>query len=582
MRSLFFILAALIVALPASASRTTEIEEFYSQKVTEILNTRFPDRPFTVFVTVDTGREELTRLDASNRKGKTTTRLPYLEWEQEELDLWDRMDVPIGTLISQLKSVKIDISIDSSLTDADVTELKTNLAKQLKLDERADSISITKMQWLQAEKYRTFSWVALFFALALTLTLTGFWLLTKLSVRNLVRGLSKPIQEIGQSTQKFANDAISLASDMANGAAATPSRDNKESATTQDTEMDFGANLLEIRKNAIELINRNQDLFAQPDSRLMEFLERQGQEDPRTVGSVLAELPETTLHTLFRFGVGQWWFVALSQPGPLTAKSIQILSEADKLRLRRHFSADSSLRKNDDFRRAGVIFSRLRDEELASLFADLPIDIAQSVFELMPRTLALAVAKKMFPGQWAVFLETNKKNKPIDAPLLAHLEKQAQEINPLRTEAQIQVFFQDWDLANYLDLANPRDEKDFYTVLPENSVIRRERTPFFKVVEAPPKLLRVLGPSLTVRDWAQVLYGFEPYDRDKFLTAFTDRLRFQVNDAIKQVDPFNLNQVLIRGLRRQIIKAYQNTVEQDPSAFANDQEGKIDSTPKAA
>ncbi|MGE0763081.1 MAG: hypothetical protein AB7N80_07380 [Bdellovibrionales bacterium] len=573
-------LAVLLGFFPlAQASRTTEIEEFYAEKVTEILKTRFPDRPFTVFVTIDTGRDEVSRREDSTRKEKTTTRLPHLEWEQDELDLWDRMDVPLGTLIGQLKSVKIDVSIDSSLTDSEVEELKTNLAKQLKLDAKADTITITKMNWLQAEKYRTFSWIALFFVVALVTTMAGFWMLAKLSVKHLVQGLSKPIQDIGQSTQKFATDALSLASDMAHGAAPTSEREKDVGAGNDN--LDFGANLLEIRKNALELINRNQDLFSRPDSRLMEFLERRGQEDPGTVGSVLAELPEPTLRTLFKYGVGNWWFVALSQPGPLTSKSIQVLSEADKLRLRRHFSEDLKLGNNDDFRRAGVIFSRLRDEELAVLFADLPIEIAQSVFELMPRTLALAVAKRMFPGQWAVFLEAKKKLKPIDPPVLVHLEKQAQEMKPLRSESQIQAFFQDLDLVNYLDLASPRDEKDFYTVLPENSAIRRERVPFFKVLEAPPQVLRILGPILTVREWALVLFGCEPYDRDKFLAAFTDRLRFQVNEAFKLVDPFNLDLIATRRLRRQVTKAYQEASEREATAPTTDG-GKSETVAKAA
>lgn len=533
----------------AHASRVTELEQYYIDRVTDILKTRFPEKPFTVFVAVDTGREESNRKQTRRTEG-TKTQLPFLEMDQEQLEIWDRPDIPLGTLISELRAVDIDVKIDSSMTDSEIDELKTSLVKQLRLDDRSDKIQITRMTWTDIDKYKNIRWIGGTIGLSLLLIFGLFWFLARLSVGNLVRGLAKPLAELGQNTKAFAQEALHLASD--NGTSSKTPAFSGDSE--KEEELSLGNNILELRKAALQVLERNMAIFEKPDARLMELLERKGAEEPHVMGSILAELNEKALKALFKFGWGNWWFVALSQPGPLTGKSVQILSEIDKLRLRRQF-LESEAAKTDELREAGLALCRLNSFELAEVFKDTPIEKAEPVLNLLPKSNGLAVAKQIFPGQWALFVQSNRKSESLDENLVKYLVMQSYQIKALRDESEVGVFFADLDFANYLDSASPRDERDFYTVLPVNSRIAMERIPFFQVFDSATDVKRTLGPLLNVRDWALVLFNCDIQDRNSLMEQFSERLRFQINESIGEINPFNLDTVRLRKLRRQIVKA---------------------------
>ncbi|NCN39958.1 hypothetical protein GW916_01785 [bacterium] len=547
------VLSLMLFSTQAFGSRAVEIEEFYQFKVKEVLETRFPQTPFSVFVTVDTGKPESSRRDV--RAETKSTPLPY--WnngEDETLDIWERMDIPLGTLIKQVRSVSVSVRVDATLSDSELDELKENLIKHLKLDAGVDRIEITRMNWSEQERFRNLKWVGGGLAIALLLLIGTTWFVSRLAINKLVKGLSKPIAEIGASTQNFANKALNMASDM--GSQNRVKERDRTGEESPSLDIPTNINLVEIREAAIELLDRNRHFFESPDADFMDFLERKGSQDPLTVGSILAELTQESLKSIFRFGKGNWWYKAIAQPAPLTALSLNLLGEIDRLRVRRHFSKAQSL-ESQMFRELALILHRVDGETILDLMRGAPIDKVGPVLSLLPRDQGLSFAKLIFPGQWAVFLAPEMpKEWKLDPDFLKDLEARALEANPLRDNEEISSFFEDLDLMGFLDTASPRDERDFYQVLPRDSRIVRERFPFYSVLEADEKQLKVISGLFSPFEWAIALGTCDSSDRRQVLEKFPERLRFQVIENFKMKNFSKWDEVEVRQIRRAITRAY--------------------------
>lgn len=561
MRIYKFILSILLisfVSIQSFGSRVAEIEEYFVAKATNILKTRFPDKPFIVLANIDTGDEKRGRREpADSRRGTKNTRLPYLEIDEEDPEIWDRTDIPLATLINHVKKIQLKIQIDSSLTEAEIKELQENLISQLNLDASTDGIEITKMDWTAPERSRKI-WVGVGLSAAFIIFLFGaLWFVSRLSVGSLVKGLSKPIAEIGKTTQAFANNALNMVSDK-QYSEKSEERDHQNSHSEQ---LDLGANLLEIRKSALELLSRNRDLLAHPDAEVMDFIERRGSENPAQMGAILAELSDSELKTLFKYGTGVWWFVALAQPQPMAPTALTILNELDRLRLRRHFAEGDGVKTSDEIREASLLFGRLGPELLTQVLTGLPLEKSEAILDRLPRELALAAAKKLYPGQWATLLDNKRKSKPIDLKILEQLEEKARQALPLREEDMIKSFFAELDLVRFLDAASPRDEKDFYMVLPQDSRIRTERKPFYEIFEAPVEVKKLMGSDLSPREWAYALTGCESSETTSLITGFSQRLAFLIKEEVAKIGTEKVDLVKFRNSRRQAVRSYLKNTE---------------------
>ncbi len=553
MKRLLIICILAAISVTAYGSRIPEIEQYYIDKVSSLLKTRFPETPFTVFVQIDAGdrNKDHSRKKEIRRGDNAIVQLPYLEVEEEEeISVWNRTDIPLGTLIGLLEKVAIRIQIDSSVGDMELKDLQENIAKQLKLDANADIIEIAKVPFNMAEKRAQRLWIA-FSVLASILATAGvFWWLSKASVKSLVKGLAQPISEIGKSTQEFANSALNIAADLSQ-----PSSVADRVESTDDKELSLGSNLIEIRKSALELLQRNAEMFKSPDARFLSFLEQQGRDNPTEMGAILAELDQASIKSLYKFGWGDWWFTALASPAPLTPASIKILSEIDRLRLRWHFNDDDKTKSSRN-KETGIIFGRLNEKELATVLNGVSIQDAEPLLHLLPRSHALSVAKNLYPGQWATLLDSKKKLSVLKEDLVDKLLKKALEVKPLRVESEIQTFFADLDLVKYLEVASPRDEKDFYMVLPNDSKIKSDRFPFYKVFEAPKEVKKLMGGDINAKDWASILAGCEQSDCRSMLDAFSDRLKFVIEEYISEINYETLDKHRVRSIRKAIIKSY--------------------------
>ena len=118
MRWILLLSSLLLFSFNSDASRLIEIEDYYSQKATDFIKTRYPKRAFTVYVKVEAESDGEDRRPADIGQRQVLD-LPYLnKVNKDQINFWTRKDLSLGTLISYLKSVYVKIDIDGEFSSS--------------------------------------------------------------------------------------------------------------------------------------------------------------------------------------------------------------------------------------------------------------------------------------------------------------------------------------------------------------------------------------------------------------------------------------------------------------------------------
>ena len=541
-----FLLIVFFFSFQSQASRLVEIEDYYSKKATEFIKMRYPNRPFTVYIKADAGENEIKARGSVNNEREVLS-LPYLDVVDAKTgEFWLRTDLSLGTLISYLKSVYVKVDIDVDFDTNEREAFQDQLFKFLKLSPVYDRIEVTKMKWSTLQEVRDQRlWIGGALLAPLVLFLM-FFILSKLSVRSLVKGLSEPLSEIGKSTENFAHQT------------ATMSQGQRSSQQNQDSPplMEGG------RKVALEIIENNKNFFHNPDGLTMNFLEDWGEKDPQAMGAIFNELETEDVKELFSWGVGEWWYAALTHPGALNSSSLQILGRVHSLRMRKN------LEKNQDIQLAGrkelaLALSRLSVKELGQILQGHSFEDVKGSLQLVPRERMINVCKYLFPGEWASLMEENSDKGSLSQELSDALYKKALEVRPLRGHEEVSQFFVEADLLKYLDQASTKDEREVYRALPENSRARQDRYPFYRVFENSEEVLKRLAVDISLEDWAKSFADCERVESQKIFQFFTDRQKFLVRSLLDQLkrEPVKVEEkVAAKKMICQMAKAYAEPV----------------------
>jgi len=517
MRNWLLILALILAPLASQASRVVEVEDYFTKKTAGFIKMRYPNRPYTVQVRVeagDTGERRVTPKDS-----KSVTSLPYLEYSGDgEQDVWSQGDIPLGTLISYVRSVSVNIEIDAGFSGEERQDFEQQLFKYLKLSSAYDRVEVRKMDWVKSPQGRQNRWILLG-AIGIPILLALFFLIvSRLSIRQLVKGLTEPLVAIGQNTENMATPSM-----------APGSLDSllKTQDKVAETLVPSGPS---SKASFEDLLDKNKKYFETPSGELMTFLNTQGEKHPGAVGAILSELPLQALKELVRWGDGDWWHQAVTQPSAADSKAVQILGEMNGLRLRENLSGKESLRSAETLQ-LELALSRLSAKELGQVFDGHSLEELRPVFSLIQREKMINCAKYMFPGQWAPLLDTKVKKTSVPKNLKEKLFKTSLEMKPLREDKDIEAMFMEADLATYLNQADTSDEREVYRALDSNSRIKKQRFPFYQVFQMAPEVIQKLSYDLPLQVWALALADCDIEERKKVYASFTDRQVY----AVKQL-----------------------------------------------
>jgi hypothetical protein len=540
-------LVAILILIPAHswANRVSEVEDYYTERTSKFIQSRFPNQPFTVLAIVNIEKPEAKKSQAEN--------LPYFDIVDKEQDIWSKSDVPLSTLISYVDKVAIKVDLETDMEANELNALHNQLFEFLKLSTASDKIEIRKIApkpIVPGPIQEAVNWWKFILGMV-GAGLIGLFILMQWSVRSLIKGLSTPISEIGKSTQSLASQNFS--------AAAAPKRAMALSNSTSDSSY-------ESRRLYKEVFEETQDLFERPSIDLMDFLEEQGSLNPVSMTALFAEMKKEKLKELFAFGVGDWWFSALATAPQVTDESLEVIHKLHRLKIKNQMVTTPSLAdaETKDF---ALILNRLNEEELETVLRAYPYQTAAPILHLLPVNKSMRVCKKLFPGNWAQFIEPQATKPKISASTLKQVQQKSLELKPLRDTDSIDTFFNESELEKYLDSANTWDEREFYKALSPQSPIHQKRTPFFKFFDLSPEQFNRTLQEIPVQDLSLILPDCERVEGHKIFESLTDRQRFRLREIFAQQPKGNiiLEQKIEAKLRiRSVMEAVLSQASQQP------------------
>lgn len=513
---ILLILITFVVSFNASASRLIEVEDYYSEKASDFIKTRYPRKAFSVYVKVDAEEKPQVRQPANDQK---MINLPYFDQvRQQEISFWDRKDVSLGTLISYLKSIFIKVDIDGDFSDEEIQKFKAELFQHLKLSEVYDRVEINRRQWhsgFSLEKNKMLLGVGLAFLLLLVGT---FFAIFQTGVRSLVKGLSQPLSEIGRSAENVANSS---------GMGVDTS--TRSSFQLENQRWEEGQLSAEQIENAKVEIHRLSQFLSLPSGEVIQKVEELGAQDPFAMGAVLAEMKIEDLNSLVQWSRGDWWRIAITQPTPLSRRSLEFVSELSHLYIRQHLlkAADNKSESEQKFNR---VLARLSVKQFGELLENYKFEQSESVLRSLPQETMIHVAKYLYPGRWAELLEEKSEEKSIDHDLMSEIESKALKICPLKNENELKKYFSDADLLKFLDSSATKDERDVYKALASDSWIKLERTAFFEVFNQSEEVMQQLAVNLPLELWALAITSCDRQECDQLYKFFTAKQKFVLRE----------------------------------------------------
>ncbi len=535
-----YLLISMIVCFCSNgfASRLIEVEDYYSQKASDYIKTRYPRKAFSIYVKVDA--EDKPQVRQPNSSDQQALNLPYLDQvDPKALSFWDRKDVSLGTLISYLRGVFVKVDIDGDFSDQELDQFKSELFQHLKLSELYDRVDINRRQWQGdsfINKSRPFLIVGALGILGLAALL---FLILQLGVSRLVKGLAQPLSEIGRSTENLSNSS-SMMADLGGGFQLANQRWDEGVLPTDHEEK---------IKNDIQRLSH---FMSHPDAELIQTIEQLGAKDPLAMGSIFAQMPTEDLQGLITWARGDWWRVAITQMTPLTAHSADCIGEISRLNIRKQLLGEVH---SDDLQDLKRVLARLDVKHFGELFKGYKFEEAQSFLRMLPQTTMINVAKYLYPGQWAELLEAAESAKPISSAQAKKVHDKALEICPLKSETEIAGYFRDADLLNLLDRSTTKDEREIYKVLDDSSWIKRERVPFYSLFQESKDVLERLGSDLPLELWALAITACDRQECETLFEHFTAKQRFMMRNFKTKFTEQRPHEIAVVAAKKRILNS---------------------------
>jgi hypothetical protein len=505
------VIVAILSPQFAFANRVSEVEDYYTERTSKFIQSRFPNQPFTVLAIVSIDKPESKKSQAEN--------LPYFDVVDKEQDIWSKQDVPLSTLISFVDKVAIKVDLETDMEANELNALHNQLFEFLKLSTASDKIEIKKIPpkpFVPGPIQEAVNWWKIILGMV-GVGLIGLFVLMQWSVRSLIKGLSTPISEIGKSTQSLASQNFS--------AAAAPKSTAQASGRNDSS--------YEARRLYKEVFEETKDLFDRPSIDLMDFLEEEGTQNPTAMTALFAEMKKEKLKELFAFGVGDWWFTALATAPQVSSDSLEILHKLHRLKIKNQLLSSAALAdaETKDF---ALILNRLNEEELETVFRTYPFQTSAPMLHLLPVNKSVRVCKKLFPGNWAQFIEPQTSKAKISPATIKQVQQKSLEIKPLRNTQSIDTFFNETAIEKYLDQANTWDEREFYKALSPQSPLHAKRTPFFKFFDLTPEQFNLVIQEIPIQELSLILPDCERVEGHKLFESLTDRQRFRLREIFAQ------------------------------------------------
>ncbi len=510
--------------------RVIELEDKISRDVSEFIQSRFPSIPFFAKVDID----PLHRRSQVNSYGYSE--LPIFSVSEEEItDEWDDPSLSLTQLINRTRKVVISISLPESIREAEINELKETLFSHVHLIPARDEIKINRKAWIVEEIPWQMIYIAggvlFFFLLVILISNRVSSAKIAKALKNskgnqpLTATVNLPPQLMGRNEQ---------------------SSSSSKSEISGDVRFTDPLRLKELMKERIEELVRS-DAF--PTLQDMVVLDELGQSNTGRLGGVIREFPVAIQKELFSYSEGRHWLEAISKPGLLDYKCLEIIYNlSNHVREKEHHAWESLL----------LCVWRLGTERIRFL---REIDRKQAFTILMglPKSISIETAQEAFPGSWAALLDWSGSIEDLPKrEEIEDLKRRALALKPLRNKDSLKKYRTEKEILEFLKTADYNTEKSIYNALSNNEEFEEIRPPFFKIFEMDEEILQQLVEMVSLDDLALALYDISMPLREQLTSSFGEKKTFLFNEKLKNLSSHPPTKIRLGEVREEIsLKAYQ-------------------------
>ncbi len=498
-------LAAWAQGGPVKHPRVAEVEEKMRDEASRYFTRRFPNEPFFIKVEVNPLRRDMV-------SGQRMENLPYFDYESEEsVDEWDDPKTPMSFLRHRVTKVVIELSVPDAFDEVRIAEIKEEVTAYLKLLPFRDDVRVVKKFKAAKPPLITDEMYQLFGGLLISALVVGF----------LVRsGLSR----MKPTTQSSSPVAAPVAS--------APASANRERVTSHKGSTAVSGDVtFHDPMKTMDIVHLKHDQISKsgtfPTLSDMITLHGAGEKNPTRLGALLYEMPVEWQKKLFPLGIGQNWLEAFCDPGQIDHECLSLL---DRIGKERSFSSGS--REGEDL----LIQLWRMGEKGIQFFKRIPQDHAFIILNMMPKSFALGIAKKAFPGAWGRLLENQTAQAVIDLSTMQFYQVQALSIEPPFEWRLLENYRKDRELLKYLDTVSIDDEKDVYDTLPEESFVLRVRPSFAQVFQLEGEVWKNFVASYPLEKWALVVMNSSRNYNRQILDVLDDKQRAVFSQHLKNLD----------------------------------------------
>ena len=521
--------------------RVAELEDKLTRDASVYLKGRFPDQPFTVIVNIDPLRRNEGQAQAKGSQGDD---LPYLDVQNDDVqDEWDNPQVNLSELMLRIKKANVTVSVPSSVTDDESTEIKTALFSLLHLTPARDEVMLDRKKW----NSNTFPWLYVEIVSTLLLVLlVGLLFVHRNSATKLAKALSQfKGNGNNQSQTEQAPQAVSAPS--------APRGNDSPKGRGGDVKFSDPIRLKELATRLIDTLVRHKDF---PNLRQMIALDNLGGQDPSALGALLTEFPLEAREKAFSFSHHPCWLEALNVPGGMTMEALDALQTLHQ----QHKEV-----KSHEWEQLLILVWRL-DEKADGFFRGINQPKAFAILNELPKSISIHLARLAFPGNWGNLLDPNFKATPLTEAEIKELTALALALLPLSDIESVSRYRDQVELLEYLKLADPREERDIYRACPPDSMIHKMRRPFYPVFEQSEEHLKVLVKSVPFDSWALAFFNISRAERKVVEAHFSEKQRYLISQLLKQLDSHPPDREGVEAARNQIAELCASLKNQTPKS----------------
>lgn len=516
LKLLFLIVLTSVTAQENGAlDRVPEVEAELRKDIIDHVARLIPKESFSVSVKII----PLKRESASKTQADI---LPFYESSSEPdfTEEWEDPTTSYYVLLSRVKQVVVNLSVDKAYALKNESDFKDNLFKSVGLITGRDQLEIKMVEIQSFTKITSiddFNWLYILGATFFIL----FFIATFVLFNKLIN--SKNSSRLNQESTQSQIPSIIPPSVTSTLKPNFTKSSNELNSINGDITFTDSLKLNSYLKEKIHTLTSKKSF---PTLSMLKTLEDFLEIDSMGFSYLMSQFPEDSKKNIYSHGRTQNWIKAFSQSGLATKN---VLLYMDRLLQCHPLSNEKELE---------TLFINtwrlgLQVKEFITVTTS---DEAKFLLCNMPKSLSLPIARNIFPGEWA-FLFSDKKTAHILSDIrIKELNELANKIKPLFQVELITFYNNQEELISFLKQCNPEEERDIYHSYKGSPSLHELRSPFYAFFELETPERVSIFRKFDIRSWALATFNISRELRAKIDELMNDKEKFLFKTYLVELD----------------------------------------------